>query len=80
MFIDLVQWLDPASAGDPYPALNHVGINRLAFRVLQIYATTAALRERGITFLTEEPQSFGPIRTIVTTDPDGVFIQLLEWL
>jgi glyoxylase I family protein len=80
MFIDLVQWLDPASTGEPYPALNHVGINRLAFRVLDIDATTATLRERGITFLTEEPQSFGPIRTIVTSDPDGVFIQLLEWL
>lgn len=80
MFIDLVQWLDPASTGEAYPALNHVGINRLAFRVSDIDATTVALRERGITFLTQEPQSFKPIRTIVTTDPDGVFIQLLEWL
>ena len=80
MFIDLVQWLDPTSTGDPYPALNHVGINRLAFRVSDIDATTAALRKQGITFLSQEPQSFGPIRTIVTTDPDGVFIQLLEWL
>jgi glyoxylase I family protein len=80
MFIDLVQWLDPPSTGEPYPGLNHVGINRLAFRVSGIDATTVALRERGITFLTPEPQSFGPIRTIITTDPDGVFIQLLEWL
>jgi glyoxylase I family protein len=80
MFIDMVQWLDPSSTGEPYPALNHVGINRLAFRVSDIDATTATLRERGITFLSQEPQSFGPIRTIVTTDPDGVFIQLLEWL
>ena len=78
-FIDLVQWLDPESTGRPYPALNHIGINRLAFRVSNIDATTAALRERGITFLSQEPQSFGPIRTIVTTDPDGIFIQLLEW-
>lgn len=80
MFVDLVQWLDPSSTGEPYPGLNHVGINRLAFRVSGIDATTSALRERGITFLTPEPQSFGPIRTIITTDPDGVFIQLLEWL
>jgi glyoxylase I family protein len=80
MFIDLVQWLDPSSTGEAYPALNHVGINRIAFRVSDIDRTTAALRERGIRFLTQEPQSFGPIRTIVTTDPDGVFVQLLEWL
>lgn len=80
MFIDLVQWLDPSSTGEAYPALNHVGINRLAFRVSDIDATVEALHDLGISFLTEKAQSFGPIRTIVTTDPDGVFVQLLEWL
>src|SRR6267142_1246226 len=33
MFIDLVQWLESPSTGEAYPTLNHVGINRLAFRV-----------------------------------------------
>lgn len=80
VFIDLVQWLDPSSTGEPYPALNHVGINRLAFRVSDIDETTEDLRKQGITFLTETPQSIGPVRTIFTTDPDGVFVQLLEWL
>jgi glyoxylase I family protein len=80
MFIDLVQWVEPPPTGASYPALDHVGINRLAFRVYDIDATTASLQERGILFLSKEPQSFGGIRTIVTTDPDGVFIQLLEWL
>ena len=70
MFIDLVQWLEPPSTGEAYPALNHVGINRLAFRVSDLDATTAALREQGITFLGQEPQSFGQgIRSIVTTTP-----------
>jgi glyoxylase I family protein len=80
MFIDLVQWLEPPSTGEPYPALNHVGINRLAFRVPNIDAVAAALQQRGVTFLTQEPQLVGEVRSIVTTDPDGVFIQLLEWL
>jgi glyoxylase I family protein len=81
MFIDLVQWLEPPPMGEAYPALNHVGLNRLAFRVSDIDATTAALRAHGITFLSQEPQSFGQdIRSIVTTDPDGVFIQLIEGL
>jgi glyoxylase I family protein len=80
MFIDLVQWVDPCPTGEAYPALNNVGINRVAFRVLDIDATVKALQERGISFLTAAPQSFGPIRTIVAIDPDGVFIQLLEWL
>ena len=81
MFIDLVQWLEPSSTGEPYPVLNHVGLNRIAFRVSDIDATTAALRDQGITFLTDEPQMFGEgIRCIVTTDPDGVFLQLIEGL
>jgi glyoxylase I family protein len=81
MFIDLVQWLEPAVTGEPYPVLNHLGINRIAFRVSDLDATTAALRDLGITFLTGEPQIFGEgIRCIVTTDPDGVFIQLIEGL
>jgi glyoxylase I family protein len=81
IFIDLVQWLEPPSTGEVYPALNHVGINRLAFRVSDLDATTAALRERGITFISSRPEVFGKgIRSIVTTDPDGVFIQLIEGL
>lgn len=81
MFIDLVQWLESAVTGEPYPVLNHLGINRIAFRVSDLDATTAALRDEGITFLSREPQVFGEgIRCIVTTDPDGVFIQLIEGL
>ena len=80
MFIDLVQWLDPASTGETYPVANHIGINHLAFRVSDIEATTAALRARGVTFLSEEPQSIGPVMTILATDPDGVFVQLREWV
>jgi glyoxylase I family protein len=81
MFIDLVQWLAPPSSGEAYPVLNHVGLNRMAFRVSDLDATTAALRDEGIEFLTREPQVFGEgIRCIVTTDPDGVFVQLIEGL
>ena len=79
MFIDLVEWLDPLPAGGPYPTVTHVGINRVAFRVPDIDATTASLREKGVTFLSEEPQSLGPgVRGIVTTDPDGVYVQFVE--
>jgi catechol 2,3-dioxygenase-like lactoylglutathione lyase family enzyme len=65
VFIDLVQWLDPPSTGEAYPVLNHVGINRLAFRVSDLDTTTAALRDKGVVFLTPEPQSIGPVRTIL---------------
>jgi hypothetical protein len=53
----------------------------MAFRVSDLDATTAALRDEGIEFLTREPQVFGEgIPCIVTTDPDGVFVQLIEGL
>ena len=78
MFIDLVEWLDPPGGG-PSPTLTQVGISQVAFRVSDIDATTASLRERGITFLSQEPQSLGPgVRGIVTTDPDGVYVQFVE--
>jgi catechol 2,3-dioxygenase-like lactoylglutathione lyase family enzyme len=81
MFIDLVQGLVPSSSGEAYAVLNHVGLNRMAFRVSDLDTTTAALRDEGIEFLTREPQVFGEgIRCIVTTDPDGVFVQLIEGL
>ena len=81
IFVDLGQWLEPPSTGKAYPALNHLEINRLALRVSGIDATTAALRERGITFLSSRPEIFGQgIRSIVTVDPNGVFIQLIEGL
>ena len=81
MFIDLVQWLEPAVTGEPYPVLNHLGINRIAFRVSDLDGTAAALRDQGIIFLTREPQVFGEgIRCIVAADPDGIFIQLIEGL
>ena len=43
MFIDLVQWLEPASDGQVYPALNNVGINRVAFRVSELEKIVAVL-------------------------------------
>jgi hypothetical protein len=53
----------------------------MAFRVSNIDGTVTALRQRGVSFLTEQPYPFGlGIRSIVTTDPDGVFIQLVEGL
>src|SRR4051794_19212392 len=62
MFIDLVQWLDPLPAGGLYPTLTHVGINRVAFRVSDIDATTAALREKGIDTSRSSPPQFHATR------------------
>lgn len=47
MFIDLVQWRDPASTGEAYPALNSIGLNRFAPRVSDMDATVASAKARS---------------------------------
>ncbi len=59
MFVDLVQWLEPRCTGDAYHALNHVGINRLAFGVSDLDGTTAFLRNRGHHVSKPRAQAFG---------------------
>ena len=81
LFIDLVQWVAPAAPGTAYPVANHVGLNRFALRVSELDTVVATLKRAGVTFLSDTPQNFGEgIRCIVATDPDGVFVQLIERL
>lgn len=81
LFIDLVEWVAPSSPGDAYPVANHVGLNRFALRVSHLDATVRTLKEAGVSFLTDDPETFGDgIRCIVVKDPDGVFVQLIEGL
>ncbi|MFH8136298.1 VOC family protein [Pantoea osteomyelitidis] len=79
LFIDLVEWVAPVSPGVSYPVANHIGLNRFALRVSDLDETVRALQEKGLTFLTDKPEQFGGgIRCIVVTDPDGIFVQLVE--
>ncbi|MEN4743033.1 VOC family protein [Pantoea agglomerans] len=79
IFIDLVEWVEPSSPGAAYPVAHHIGINRFALRVSDLDATVLCLQEKGMVFLTKEAEPFGGgIRCIVITDPDGIFIQLIE--
>lgn len=79
MFIDLVEWVTPVSPGVSYPVANHIGLNRFALRVSDLDGTVRALQEKGLVFLTDKPEAFGGgIRCIAITDPDGIFIQLIE--
>ena len=81
MKVDLVQWLDPAPTGEAYAALNNLGLTRLAFRVNDIDATVAELRDKGISFMSEEVQPFGQgVHSIALKDPDGTILQLIEGL
>jgi glyoxylase I family protein len=79
LFIDLVEWVSPAGQGDAYPVANNVGLNRFALRVENLDAMVETLKRNGVALLSDEPKEFGDgIRCIVATDPDGVFVQLIE--
>lgn len=81
MTIDLVQWLDPPPAGEPYASLANLGLTRLAFRVEDIDQTIEVFRLAGMTFLSDDVQDFGSgVRSVAFSDPDGTIIQLIEGL
>jgi len=80
LFIDLAQWLDPVAKGEAYPTLDNIGLNRFALRVKDLDTMVASALAQGVTFMTDAPIMVGDagMRFIVSRDPDGVFVQLVE--
>ncbi len=77
--IDLVEFQDPKTEGQPYPCLYHTGIVRLCFRTQNINQVYKVLKEKGINFLSEPQKLPGTNATIVCfTDPDGTILELVE--
>lgn len=81
--IDLLQWIDPPSEGEPYDRLNHVGIARIALEVEDIQGLYEELIAKGVEFISP-PVSMNPAtergrRTKICClkDPDGVVIELV---
>ena len=81
--LDMIQFVDPPPAGPPYPALNHLGINRLCFQVDDIEAAEARLVAHGVELV-------GPVGELVTKDnglrskvlcfrdPDGTVLEYAQ--
>ena len=86
--MELIQWITPATSGEPYPLTtpeggsfcNHVGIPRVAFIVKGIYDIHKEFVDRGVKFVSP-PQvtDIGPdVAYCCFTDPDGTILQLYE--
>jgi len=79
--LDLVQFIDPPTQGQPYPSLNNVGICRIAFTVDDIDRTYEDLKAKGIEFVAPLKKIAGPggatIGVVCFKDPDGTG---LEWM
>jgi catechol 2,3-dioxygenase-like lactoylglutathione lyase family enzyme len=86
--LDLVQFRDPAPDGEPYAALNHVGIGRFALGVDDLDEACRTLDKLGIEYIDGSRRiefaggsdwSHGrPTGFITLRDPDGTFIQLTQ--
>ena len=80
--LDLVQFIDPPTQGQPYPTLNNVGICRIAFTVDDIDKTYAELQEKKVDFLAPLKKISGPggstIGVVCFKDPDGTILELIS--
>jgi catechol 2,3-dioxygenase-like lactoylglutathione lyase family enzyme len=50
-FLDIIQFIDPPTAGEAYPTLHNVGIGRLCFEIDDIFEVAKLLEENKVHFL-----------------------------
>ena len=80
--LDLIEWVDPPTAGTPYAHLAHAAIARFCLRVKGIDAMIEMLRAAGVRFVDEpaEPGLIGGHQKFVCVlDPDGTVVELMEF-
>lgn len=80
--LDLIEWTDPPTAGEPYPHLAHAGIARICLRVKGLDELIGELRARGVRFVDApaEPALLGNRQKFVCVlDPDGSVVELMEF-
>lgn len=80
--LDLVQFIDPPTQGQPYPTLNNVGICRVAFTVDDIDKTYEELKTKRVEFVAPLKKIDGPggakIGVVCFKDPDGTILELIS--
>jgi len=86
--LDLLQWTKPASTGTSYDTINNVGITRISLEVDDVDKVYNYLRSKGVEFisppqvadLTPETPGKDLIKIATARDPDGIFVQLEEFI
>ncbi|HJY79785.1 MAG TPA: VOC family protein [Candidatus Binatia bacterium] len=80
--LDLVQFIDPPTQGQPYATLNNVGICRIAFTVDDIDKTYEELKTKKVEFVAPLKKVDGPggakIGVVCFKDPDGTVLELIS--
>lgn len=84
LFIDLVQWLDPAPSPRAHPVANQVGLFRMAWLVADAAAATAELDRLGVEHSGAVRLDMGPevpidgLNAVFFRDLDGACLELIE--
>jgi len=87
-FLDIIQFLEPATAGEPYKTLDNVGIARLCFEVEDIEAAAKHLESNGVDFVGPvSPYEIAPgispsgveAKFLCVRDPDGTVIEYAQF-
>jgi len=82
--IDVLQWHTPEPYGQPYQRPTDLGIIRVAFEVDDIEAAHARLQLTGRTPVgpieTWDMGEFGERRVVIFRDPDGIMLELIEFI
>ena len=86
--LDLLQWTKPPSTGKPYDRINNVGITRISLEVDDVDKMYHELKAKGVEFisppqvadLTPEDPGKNIIKIATAKDPDGIFVQLEEFI
>jgi hypothetical protein len=87
-FLDIIQFIDPPTAGEAYPTLHNVGIGRLCFEVDDLFEVAKTLQANRVPFV-------GPISRYETArgvrsheidchflcfkDPDGTVLEYIQF-
>ncbi len=80
--IDLIEWKEPETSGNPYPHLAHTGIARICFRIKNLDGAYQELCDQGVEFLSEpiEENLGGHHQKFVCfKDPDGTILEFVEF-
>ena len=77
--LDLIEWTNPKTKGSPPPDLFHAGMARLCLYCTDLDGHVAELKAKGVELVSDPVQMAKDTRFICFKDPDGTFIELIEF-
>jgi glyoxylase I family protein len=77
--LDLIQWIDPPTKGEPAPDLAYAGAVRIALWTIGIHEEYERLANAGVEFLSEPVSMGGGASFCCFKDPDGTILELIDF-